>query len=293
MVLAVGIVSTSLYFLRAEEPMPQAPPAGLPGPQPATPKVTIAGERTDWTPAATSRRTPQAIARPVSGITIDGNLDDWPASLQAYRIANLLTDRKASYRDTIEGPRDVDAEFRAGYDTEAGLLYLAVVVRDDEHVVGWSDSPEANDAVEVYVDGAFSDRRIEEPPSGDWRGDLDASTMPVHQYVGLAGDVPAYGDPFGANPALVYSKTREPHTQMKARRWGKVTTYEWAIQVYETFPNKPIRLESGKRIGLEVAVVDKDRGWSKPAFLTWGAPPSGFKGFDAGSLGELLLCDRP
>ncbi len=293
MVIGVGIVAVGLCFLRAEEPMPPAPPAGLPGPQPAPQKVAIAGEGAAVKLVTTPRRKPQAIARPMSGITIDGKLDDWPGRSRVYPIANLLTDRKGSYRDTIEGHHDVNAEFMAGYDTEAGLLYLAVVVRDDEHVVGRSGSPVDNDAVEVYVDGAFSDRRIEGPSSGDWRDALDASAMPVLQYVGLTGEAPAYGDPFGANPALVYAKTREPSTQMKARRWGDVTTYEWAIQVYESFPNKPTRLEPGKRIGLEVAVVDRDRGRSRPAFLTWGAPPANFKGFDAGSLGELRLSDRP
>ena len=45
------------------------------------------------------------------------------------------------------------------------------------------------DAVEVYVDGTFSERHA--------RGDrtLDAATMPVLQYVGVPGEVPAYGDP--------------------------------------------------------------------------------------------------
>jgi hypothetical protein len=115
----------------------------------------------------------------------------------------------------------------------------------------------------------------------------------VLQYVGLAGNVPAYGDHFGANPSLVYSSVREPRTQMKYRRHGRVTTYEWAVQVYDRFPQERTRLEPGKRIGFEVAVVDKDSGPTKPAFLTWGSPPKVFKGFDAGSLGELLLADRP
>jgi hypothetical protein len=115
----------------------------------------------------------------------------------------------------------------------------------------------------------------------------------VLQYAGLAGEGPAYGDRFKANPSLVYARTREPRTRMKSRREGRTTTYEWAIQVYDRFPGVPTRLEPGTRIGLEVAVVDKDSDRTKPAFLTWGSPPRVFKGFDAESLGELFLADKP
>ena len=37
-----------------------------------------------------------------------------------------------------------------------------------------------------------------------------------------------------------------------------VTTYEWAIKAYDRYPDEPTRLHSGKRLGFEVAVVDKD-----------------------------------
>jgi hypothetical protein len=174
-------------------------------------------------------------------------------------------------------------------------VYLAVLVADDDHIVRSASSPVANDAVEIYVDGKFSESRIEGATWERWPARLDASWMPALQYVGLAGSVPAYGDSSGANPALLYGKIRDPRSQpqMQYRRHGRTTTYEWAIPVYERFPDRPARLEPGKRIGLDVAVVDKDAGKTKPAFLTWGSMPAVFKGFDAGSLGELFLADRP
>jgi hypothetical protein len=52
-------------------------------------------------------------------------------------------------------------------------------------------------------------------------------------------------------------------------------------------------LVAGRRIGLEVAVVDKNSGPTKPAFVTWGSPPQDYKGVNAGSLGELYLADGP
>ncbi len=283
MVICAGMAAVGLGLFGVGEPPPPVAPVQV---EEALPEPL---------------RTPQAIARPLSGITIDGRLDDWPEGLQRYPIANLLTTQTASYRDTIEGPRDIDAEFMAGYDSSAGAIYLAVVVRDDDPVVKRSSSPRDNDAVEVYVQGKLSDGQMALPTSDNWPAVLDAAEMPVLQYAGLAGEQPAYGDTFGANPSLVYARTREPRTRMKYRREGNTTTYEWAIQVYDRFPDQPTRLEPGKRIGLEVAVVDKDKDKSKgkvldrtkPAFLTWGSPPKVFKGFEAGSLGELFLAARP
>jgi hypothetical protein len=188
----------------------------------------------------------------------------------------------------------------AGYNPRAGLIYLAVVVRDDEHVTRASTlrGPGGEvfqvDAVEVYIDGTFSDRRVG-LPTGDWLEKLDAARMPVLQYVGIAADVPAYGDPRGDNPSLVYARSGEPNTRMAYRRdeESRVTTYEWAIQAYDHFPDAPTKLVAGRRLGLEVAVVDKDSGRTKPAFVTWGSPPEVFKGLDAGSLGELYLAEGP
>jgi hypothetical protein len=80
---------------------------------------------------------------------------------------------------------------------------------------------------------------------------------------------------------------------MKYRSEGDVTTYEWAIQPYDRFPDRLTQLVPGKRIGLDVAVVDKDSGKGRPAWMSWGSPPREFKGCDAASLGELLLVDEP
>ena len=104
--------------------------------------------------------------------------------------------------------------------------------------------------------------------------------MPLLQYVGVAADVPAYGDPRGANPSLVYARTAEPHTRMKYRRdeASKVTTYEWAIRAYDRFPDAPTKLVAGQRIGFDVAVVDKDSAQPRSAFVTWGSPPEDLQG---------------
>jgi hypothetical protein len=118
--------------------------------------------------------------------------------------------------------------------------------------------------------------------------------MPVLQYVGVPGNVSAYGDPWGANPSLLYARQRESRTKMKYRRTGDVNTYEWAVAVFDSYPKKPTELRPGKKLGLEIAVLDKDgknplSNSRPPSFRTWGAPPQIFKGFDSKSLGELAL----
>jgi hypothetical protein len=80
---------------------------------------------------------------------------------------------------------------------------------------------------------------------------------------------------------------------MAYTRSGAVTTYEWAIQAFDEYPDQPTRLAPGKRIGLDVAVVDKDSREAHPTYTTWGDPPTPFKGLDASSLGELIMGDDP
>lgn len=237
-------------------------------------------------------RFPNAVAHPLAGITIDGRLDDWPDDLPKYEIRSQLTDHPSyDSNETIRND-DSSAYFMAGYDRKAGLLYLAVVVQDDDNVVHASD-PLGTDAVEIYVDGTFSNRSIPQP-EGDWRATLDARTMPVLQYVGVPGKVAAYGDRWGANPSLLYARQKESRTRMQYRRSGNVIRYEWAVTVFDSFPENPTELVPGKKLGLDIAVLDKDRKKSSstsrhPSFRTWGAPPAAFKGCNAGSLGELIL----
>jgi hypothetical protein len=93
--------------------------------------------------------------------------------------------------------------------------------------------------------------------------------------------------------SLVYARTKQNDTLMTYQRTGDITTYEWSVKPFDRFPDRPAHLFPGKRIGLEVAVVDKDANTTKnsvpPAFLTWGLPPTIFKGSDASTLGELIL----
>jgi hypothetical protein len=227
----------------------------------------------------------------VEGITIDGRLDDWPSTLAKHPIKNQLKDRDQYDKGVVRQGDDPAAYFMTGYNLEHGLIYLAVVVRDEELVVN-QDDPWHTDSVEVYVDGLCSDRVIAPADLSQWINNLSASKMPVVQYVGLPGPGPAYGKSGGSNPALMYGKISHSATTMRYRRVGDVITYEWGVQAFDRYPDRPTRLAPGKSLGLEVAVVDKDSDRARPYFRTWGRPPRGFKGFDARQLGELIL-DAP
>jgi RNA polymerase sigma factor (sigma-70 family) len=240
--------------------------------------------------ALRATRSPSAVALPLQGIKIDGRLDDWPTDREQYPIRNQL--RHPSYdsvpRDTLVDP---SAYFMTGYDRKVNVIYLAVVVKDQDVVVHPTNT-HATDAVEIYIDGKFSEDALD-PTEDDFWGRLDAATMPVLQYATVPAKLAAYGDKEGANPSLVYGRISRTTTKMKYYRDGETTTYEWAVQAFDHYPSRPTELKPGKRLGLEIAVLDKDPRPSKSAFLTWGLPPDFFKGGDAGSLGELILGEGP
>jgi RNA polymerase sigma factor (sigma-70 family) len=242
--------------------------------------------------SADSRRACYALARPMSRIVIDGRLDDWPTDLKKYPIRNRLTNHPLYDQEPERDNRDPDAYFMAGYNMADGLIYLAVIVKDDDLVVG-HENPQDTDAVEIYIDGLCSDHVMSEPPSGDWLKVLQASAMPVVQYIGLPGQGPIYGTSGKGNPVLMYGDLGETSTKMRYRRTGGITVYEWAVQAFDRYPDRPTRIKPGKRVGLEVAVVDKDSNRRPPSFTTWGPSPRGFKGLDARQLGVLILDDGP
>jgi RNA polymerase sigma factor (sigma-70 family) len=268
-----------------------APPAVARPEIPPTPAVPPAPAPFDATPG----REPSTVARPLAGIVIDGDLGDWPANIERHRIerGNGQGARNRSLADRPEGT--APADFSVGYDPERNLIYLAVVVRDARPVVGQAD-PWHTDAMEVFLDGRFdpgtTGRVI-------WKGDMTAEAMPVMQYAGIPAKGGVYGQSDG-NPALMYGDVRKTRTTMAWTRRDGVITYEWAIQAFDRYPDRPSRLEPGRRLGFDVAVLDQNLAVTTPdgsapdyaklpTYDTWAPWRGGFKGFDASSLGELIV----
>jgi Tol biopolymer transport system component len=273
--------------------------------------VVFASDRREAGP--TDGHRPQSVDAPaLSGITIDGDLKDWPAAMPRYPIQNMvgfseMTGIARHEHAFLTTSADMSASFSVGYDPKEQLIYVAVIVRDDQLIAG-NTSVWDTDAVEIYVDGLHSDTTRGLPQNLDWLETLDASEAPVLQYVGIPGKGPVYGVKKSAgversgedNPILTMGDIKKTRTRMAFRREGDVTIYEWAVQAFDHYPDKPTKLLPGMQIGFDVAVIDKDKPPQTPlaqndpeidrqSWLCWGPPWRLQKFFDAANLGEIVL----
>jgi hypothetical protein len=267
---------------------------------------------------APGARVPSVDAPALSGITIDGDLADWPPAMPRHSIQNLQAFPPRDGLGSLEHAffatsPDLSAAFSVGYDPKEQLIYLAVIVQDDELVVGNTSSWDS-DAIEVYVDGLRAETTRGFPNQDDWVEKFDAGDAPVLQYIGLPGKGPVYGIRKSAgqersgeeNPILMFGDITKTKTRMAFRRAGATTIYEWAIQAFDHYPDKPTRLVPGMQIGFDVVVCDKDKPAQTPqvaadpeedraAWICWGPPQPlhSFKGFNAANLGEIVLGRAP
>jgi hypothetical protein len=260
----------------------------------------------------------ESVEAPVLvGITIDGDLKDWPAAMPRHAIKQLhvfppFTGTGGLAGADLSTSRDFSAAFSVGYSPKDQVIYLAVIVRDDNLVVGNTSSWDT-DAVEVYVDGLHSETLMPYPVEGGWPGSLDASDVPALQYIGIPGEGRVYGIFKSAgqdrheieNPILMFGDVKKTKTRMAFRREGQVTTYEWAIHAFDQYPDMPTKLTAGKKIGFDLAVCDKDTPAKTPlaanepeedrmAWICWGPRSQGHaKNLNTGNLGEIVLGHIP
>ena len=93
-----------------------------------------------------------AYAIPLEGITIDGQLNDWPYPMAEYPISTLVVGipshsakTRKNLSQTISFDEDTGAPplsemdflgtYRVGYNAKAGLLYVGVTVVDESRIV--------------------------------------------------------------------------------------------------------------------------------------------------------------
>jgi hypothetical protein len=249
----------------------------------------------------------------VDGITIDGDLKDWPPAMERHAIANLHTFPPANGKGSLENAfmttsKDFSAAMSIGWDPKYQLIYLAVVVRDDELVVG-NTSPWDSDAIEVYIDGLRNEKSLGFPTTPDHAETFSASDAPLLQYIGLPGKGPVYGTRKTVegennpddNTVLSWGDIKKTKTKMAFKRTGDVTTYEWAIQAFDRYPDKPTKLLPGLHLGFDVVISDKDVPAKSPraandpepdraAWISWSDSKSkAFRPLDASCLGEIIL----
>ena len=221
-----------------------------------------------------------AYAIPLKGITIDGRLDDWPENITRYPILNSGegSERWARGNNT--------AEFMIGYDGQSNILYIAVCVRDDELVVG--DSSSTNDACEIYVDGDNSGER-----SANRRYSVD--NFAAIQYL-MCAPGGTYGPMqntvnSSSNPVLPFGDITKTRTRAAFSREGETSIYEWAVEVFDHYPDSPTHLTPGKTIGFDVMIPDQDKQSQDYAFLIWTPVKDGARFFNADLLGDVVLLE--
>ncbi len=235
-----------------------------------------------------------AFAVPVAGITIDGQLGDWPQNMEQYTIAEV----SGAYQPTPPtGPQDYSGHFQVGYDAKGTTLYLAVVVEDDELVTHPEAPAFANqDLCEVYIDGDHSgkdrivnqggmSRYMTSTTSGGASSVTNSTAAAAQQYMMVAGPGVAF-DKVDTNPALVGDEQHKSGVKAVFRREGTTTTYEWAIPLYASFPGQPLEVRPGKTIGFDVAITDAD-GDEPGNWVSWS--PGMGKVYSADLYGNLVL----
>jgi hypothetical protein len=93
------------------------------------------------------------IAYPAKGITVDGDLSDWPKGLQTYRIERI------EFGDKLTGKDDLNSHFRIAYNASERALYLAVEVSDDSLVLDGPGQPVWNSTLDTETRTGSSARR--------------------------------------------------------------------------------------------------------------------------------------
>jgi CubicO group peptidase (beta-lactamase class C family) len=171
------------------------------------------------------------IAYQAKGITVDGDLSDWPNGLQTYPIDRI------EFGDKLAGKDDLNAHFRIAYNAGEHAVYVAVEVRDDSVVL---DGPgeavwNAQDGCELFIDAAHA-----------------GSESPVAQYARYGNQNRVYG------PAEATEKTMK----VAVTRTDGRTVYEWRIEVGAD-------LDPDRAIGFDVSVADKDKDGSF-SWAAWG-----------------------
>ena len=157
-------------------------------------------------------------ARPVKGITIDGDLTDWPNDVPTHPIARL------EFGDKLGDKEDLNARFRIAYDAGEHALYVAVEVRDDSMVIdGYGGGTwNTQDGCELYIDAAHS---------------KDGS--PVTQYAR------------NGNRTHTYPEGNEHDVKVAVGRTDSKVVYEWRVDVGG-------ELTPGRSLGFDLSVLDKD-----------------------------------
>ena len=190
-----------------------------------------------------------AIAVPVEGIIIDGDLSDWPEGMRLYPTARVLIGDKPKDEEDFQG------SFRIGYNAAENALYLAVEMHDQSIVLEGSSDYD-RDGVALYLDLNHGERTVE------------------------SGTYTAFGTRKGLlGPGIVWGDTK-----VGIQRGEGVHRYEWRIDVEAQIRGK-VHLRPATSLGLDIVLVDQDEDASY-SWIAWG--PNWSKKFST-HMGDVVL----
>jgi len=212
-----------------------------------------------WSGPVVANNGSVAYIYPISNITIDGNLDDWPDEIQMYAMQHV------HYGEGINGPEDALAFWRGGYNAQSGHLYIAVTMIDDDYVKTPDNSHySSHDFQVIYLDPMHSSEG-----SGVIAYEIDENHRKIVEQKGL------YFYPQVKNASF-------EQVELAIAKKNNVITYEWKIKI-----SGP--LISGRVIGFDYAVFDKDTD-EENVMITWG-PTEGNKFMNSNLIGDLVLLE--
>ncbi|HSA02933.1 MAG TPA: two-component regulator propeller domain-containing protein, partial [Candidatus Paceibacterota bacterium] len=188
-------------------------------------------------PAAERTNSGLALAYPVAGIQIDGDLSDWPTGLPRYPITFVF------HGEPPRDPKDYSADFRVGYNQAENALYIAGEVHDEDGLVtaGRSASLPKDEAVIVGIGieiAGGSHLRL-----GFRQTRTNAATLLTQ----------------GDSNAVQY---KPEHFDSTLRFWNGGWCYEFRINV-DSLTHGRSRLCQGGKLELNVMIDDFDRGSSE------------------------------
>ena len=182
-----------------------------------------------------------ALAVPVEGIMVDGDLSDWPEGMRRYPI--LLPELGVHPK----GPDDLEGTFRIGYHEGENALYIAVEVWDESTVIDTTSDArwDTQDGCEVYVD-------VEHKREGS----------PAVRYMTWGDRCRAYISPEALSPE------RERDVTVEIRRNGGEHRYEWRVDI-GGMSGGEVSLHGEIVLGVDLMVCDMD-GDGTFSWTAWG-----------------------
>ena len=189
-----------------------------------------------------------------NAIKIDGDLDDWPDAT-LYPVGNHVVD-------------DFEAFFKTCYDSIDNLLYIAMQVTDDIHIIDKSKGTDWDRREDRHLLFLDFDHSMD--------GGSGVMVLFGNQSEGDLLHAPNGWDPFHE----VFGKQ---DLEVAIKRIGHQTTYEWKVKA-------PVSLKPFSSFGMDHYVHDADDKDGEVDYYEWG--PGGYKDRLPFRLGDIVLLEE-